>query len=626
MVIKTFDFPELNLYKMKSVKIINKKSAINLIHKLINNSPLCYYLTNDYVHFVELQEKLSDKIKVNNLSGLLQQAYQEIKDPFLELMSRLNKENDSPEWWGGQLASKNIESTPLFLNITYLFCAKKILADSKNKDILFIVNSRALSECISSAAEKAGYRVENHRNRINELVETIKHWAYIFAQLFFYFLQVIKSRRAAITLLKPLPAQKISVGKRIVLRSWVTKGNFNEAGKNKDRNFGNLPAWLRSKNYEVWHLPMFFDLPMSIKEVYAFMKDLDQPFLIPDHYVKFTDYVKVICNGFQMLRNRIQNADIRNTNVVPILNEALKKLGLNPTLLILNLCVPMLQRLKEKGFEIDGFYYSFEGNPPEKPFILACKKFFSDSKVLGFQHTAFFPNQLAHHLGVGEKDYHPLPDQLVCSGPIYVELYQKAGFPSEILFRGPNLRFESVYLDVNGVGRKLPEGKKNIILPLTFSHDLAFELFVKVRDALQNNGDYTVYIRTHPLLSKKSLIRFLGKIGLNHYEFADEGIIQEWLPNMSAVVSTGASITILESVVMGVPVIRVVPDNTFFYDPFIWPDYPLKPVNSPPEISEQFQLIEKLLHDDKEMFRRIGKLVLPEYFSKPTEENMKVFL
>jgi len=90
--------------------------------------------------------------------------------------------------------------------------------------------------------------------------------------------------------------------------------------------------------------------------------------------------------------------------------------------------------------------------------------------------------------------------------------------------------------------------------------------------------------------------------------------------------STGASITILESVVMGVPVIRVVPDNTFFYDPFIWPDYPLKPVNSPPEISEQFQLIEKLLHDDKEMFRRIGKLVLPEYFSKPTEENMKVFL
>ena len=77
------------------------------------------------------------------------------------------------------------------------------------------------------------------------------------------------------------------------------------------------------------------------------------------------------------------------------------------------------------------------------------------------------------------------------------------------------------------------------MLPLTFSYNLAFELFVKVRDALRDMGEYTVYIRTHPLLSKKVLIKFLGKIDMKNYIFADEGTMQEWLSKMYAVVSTG---------------------------------------------------------------------------------------
>jgi len=610
---------------MKCIKIIHKKSAMTLTPKLIDSNIDCFYLTDDYVHFVDLQEKLSDKIKIRNLSGILHVTFKEIKEPLLELLSKVNKENDSLEWWGGQLASRNTASTPLFINITYLFCAKKIIADS-DKDILFIVNSKALGECIADAAEKSGYRVEIHRNRVRESVETVKRWLYNFAGVFYYFLQVMRNRRAAFRLFEPLPAGKTNARKRIVLRSWVTKGNFNEAGKFKDRNFGNLPSWLCSKNYEVWHLPMFFDLSMSMKEVYIRMKDIGQLLLIPDHYIKFADYADVFYNGYQMLRKRLQNLDMRNTDVTPIFNEVLKELRFAPILLILNLCVPMLKRLKEKGFEIDSFYYPFEGNAPEKPFILGCKKFFPNSKIVGFQHTTFFPNQLAYHLGSGEKDHHPLPDKIVCSGPIYIELHQRAGFPAEILQRGANLRFESVYLNVNGAGRRLPQGKKNIILPLTFSHDLAFELFVKVGDALRNTGDYNVHIRTHPLLSKKSLIKFLGKIGLNHYEFADEGIIQEWLPSMSAVVSTGGSITILESVSMGVPVIRVVPDNTLFYDPFIWPDYPLRPVHTAAGIREQLQMITRIQLQDKDIFKKIGEQVLTAYFTKPDEEKLKVFL
>lgn len=610
---------------MKCVTIIPIKKAMSLLPKLANRNSLCYFLADDYAHFTDLRDKFTNKINIRNLSGIFQEIFQEIKGPFLELIAKLNKKYDSLEWWGSQIASKSTSATSLLLNITYLFCVKKILSDS-DKDVIFIVNSQALSVCMSNVAMKSGYQVVIYRSKINEHLGIIRLGLNYAAQITYFFLKVLQSRRAAFKLLKPLPAKKCSSKKRVIIRTWITKGNFNKSGKFEERNFGPLPAWLSSKNHEVWTLPMFFNLSMKTKEVYALMRDQEKTFLIPDHYLKFSDYVRVLYSRYQMFRKRIENVEIKKTNIEPIFNEVLKKWGFDPSLRLLNLCCPMLKRLKERGFEIDLFYYPFEGNTPEKQFILYCRKYFPDSKIIGFQHTTFFPNQLAYHLGPNEKDYHPLPDKIVCSGPIYVRLHKEAGFPSEILVAGPNLRFESVYQD-KPERRNISTGnKKMLMLPLTFSHDLAFELFAKVNDALKDIKGYKVYIRSHPLLSKKNLIEFLGKIDMDNYEFADDGIIQEWLPQMDAIISAGASITILEAVSMGTPVIRVVPDNTFFYDPFVWPDYPLRPVNTSSEIRQQLRFIDEILDKDKEAFLKISKRVLMEYFTKPTEENLKVFL
>lgn len=594
--------------------------------KLVDSHSLCYYLIDDYAHLTDIRRKLAGKLEIKNLSGMFQETFQEIKKPFLELIANLNKEYDSFEWWGGELASRNAASTPLLLNITYLFCAKKIISNS-GESITFIVNSVALSECITNVAMNAGYQVEKYGSKTNEYAGIIKRWLYYTAQILYYFWRSLQNRRAAFKLLKPPPNKKTHAKKRIVIRSWITKGSFDKSGKFKDRNFGPLPEWLHTKNYEVWNLPMFFNLSMSIKEVYTLMKNQEQLFLIPDHYLKFSDYLRVLYIGYQTFRKKMKNVVIKGTNVTSFFNEVLREQGFFPSLLILNLCFPLLERLKGHGVEIDAFYYPFEGNIPEKTFILSCRKYFPDSKIIGFQHTAFFPNQLACHLGPDEKDYHPLPDELVCSGPIYIKLLEGAGFPSEILEAGPNLRFGSVYTNKANIRDIMTNEEKMLMLPLTFSHDLAFELFVKVKDALEGvQEDYKVYIRSHPLLSKKALTKFLDKIGIDNYEFADDGIIQEWLPKLHAVISAGCSITILESVVIGTPVIRVIPDNTFFYDPFIWTDYPLKPVNTSLEVKRQLQLIDEILDKDKEVFLNIGKQVLTEYFTKPTEENMRVFL
>ena len=113
---------------------------------------------------------------------------------------------------------------------------------------------------------------------------------------------------------------------------------------------------------------------------------------------------------------------------------------------------------------------------------------------------------------------------------------------------------------------------------------------------------------------------------MSSYEFADEGIIQDWLPKMHAVISIGTSITILEAVTMGVPVIRVIPDNTVYYDPFIWSDYPLSPVNTAEEIRKQLRLVDEIMTADAGEFHKIGKNVLSQYFTEPSDEKLRVFL
>ena len=112
---------------------------------------------------------------------------------------------------------------------------------------------------------------------------------------------------------------------------------------------------------------------------------------------------------------------------------------------------------------------------------------------------------------------------------------------------------------------------------------------------------------------------------LTDVAFADGGGIQEWFEDSFAVISTGASITIVEAVAHGVPVIRMIPDNTFLLDPLVWEDYPLQPVSHVEEIRKQLAIISRIKTEDDGYFDRIGMKVSAEYFARPDDRNMQIF-
>jgi len=610
----------------KQLFLLNKEKAISFLSKTKGNNKICYYLSYDNDYLINLRDKVPNHIEINNLSGMFDEALQEIKEPYLELMGQINKKFDSLEWWGSVIASKNSESTPLLKYIVYLFCAKRILTDN-DSDVIFIVDSQALSGCISIIASNLDFHVINRRSKLNIYLQLFRNWVWHLLKILYFFITVIQDRIYAFKYLKPLsPTIPKKYKKRVIIRSWVTEGNFDENNRFHDRNFGMLPGWLKSKDYDVWIMPTLFNLSMSRKELYSILKFQKQKYLFLHHYLTISDYYQALKSSINIIKNRVDNMEILNINVSPIINEVIQTNGFDISLCISNLCYNMLRRLSEKGTDIHYFYYAFECNPTEKQFILGCRKYFPDSNIYGYQHTTFFPNQLAYHFSKEEINFHPFPDKIICSGPIYLKLFEEAGFPPEMLVLGGNLRFTSVYKKSTNKNLYKLKEKRNILLPLTFSYSLALDLFLKVKDLLEDISIYNIWIRNHPLLLKKKITVMLEKVGIENYNFLDDGIIQDWLPQINVLISNGGSITIVEAVVMGTPIIRVIPDQDIFYDPFHWPDYPLPPVNKIPEIQDQLSLIDKMVNINSNTFTNIGKEVKEAYFTKPNEENLKVFL
>jgi hypothetical protein len=140
---------------------------------------------------------------------------------------------------------------------------------------------------------------------------------------------------------------------------------------------------------------------------------------------------------------------------------------------------------------------------------------------------------------------------------------------------------------------------------------------------------YKVYLRAHPLQKQRVLKTLVQKANVGNYAFAIEGSTHEWLSKAHAVISTGATITVLEAASFGTPVIRVIPDNTFHLDVFSDSStfgYPLDPVNSPLEIRQQLQMISEKQKGGKAVFGQIAERVSKAYFPKVDEDQLKVFL
>jgi len=604
--------------------ILTTQEAKGRLSTIIQRGTRCYYLHDDYALLADLRQRMPNKCYIKLLEGRFQKVFAAAQDEFLNFTHELSNRQNTRVWWGTHLASKSSTSIPLFKILTYLLCARKIIQVTE-EPIIWIVGSKALGRSLHRLlkTQRESQEVSVLGNiqswRLVQLIKYVAKTLLYFSETFIF---VVCAR------LRQLPNLNVlKKGKNpIIFRSWVTRGAFNQQGIYQDRNFGSLIDCLASNGHNIWIVPMFFNMGYGdILDCYKRMKESGHQFLVPECCLSFGDYIRTWVDGVQQIRTKFNHLVFQSIDVTEIVKEVHLRSCLQPELLRLNAIEYLIKRMASKQISVKKFIYPMENNTPEKPFILAVRRFFPKVPIVGFQHTVWYEGQLSGFLAPREAQIHPLPDLIICSGKKYINILQRCGFPRKRMKLGPNLRYTNVQSLTHSEKGVRGKETKNILIILSFDHQEPLEIFDKLRMVLTAKENCRVWIKYHPLSRVSSMESFLRKINFPPIFEWVEGRVSDWVSKSDVVIAVGGSVAILEAICQGVPVIRLAPSNNVYLNP-VWSDYPIPIIDDNETLLKWLQHIFTLTPTQQAEFLQLGSKMREDYFEPISADNMTVFV
>jgi len=611
-----------SMLSLKEVLIISKKKMLQGLPNGLCRGDECYYLCDDYLTYSKIRQRFANDFKIHQLGKEFHNVIEEISGTFLSFSHQINQKNRSYAFWGTHLASRNSGTIPLLKNLVYFHCAKKILDHAESRTV-FICGSLALAMLIQEDTLKRGMGCQIHLTSMEHLKPAWNYLRLVAKAILFLLSGLLIWMYSR--LLKNKRIVKDSAKEIYILRSWVTAGSIDKDGHYRDRNFGVLPDYLSEQGKDVWTIPLYFNLDRSIFANLRLMSKSGCQFIFPEQYLSLLDILKTLLDGVRSLFLDLDGCEFGGHDVRCLVREIHWAVCLQPLLLSFNSIKYLVKKFAEQGIRIERFLYPFENNPPEKPFLLAVRKYYPLSRIIGFQHTVWLKEQLGDFLLPEELSYHPMPDQIICSGMQYPNILKITGFPPGMVTPGPNLRYTAVNKNqiLNQPDRT--DGSKKILIILNYATNHNMELLEKVGSGLSLLNDIKIYVKAHPTTPVKRIEDFLRDINFPIYEWAT-GTVQELLVKVYAVIMTGGSVSNLETMAIGVPLIRVSLENNFDFD-CLWDEYPFAPfISSVNEIRYYIVKAMQMNSEERERLIMFGKEIVKNYFEPVTPENIKVFL
>jgi hypothetical protein len=193
--------------------------------------------------------------------------------------------------------------------------------------------------------------------------------------------------------------------------------------------------------------------------------------------------------------------------------------------------------------------WPWENHSWERELVRTCRSL--GVRTVGYQHSTVGRREWNHATDSNPDDGTSLPDQILCSGPVWLDRLRKFGHPAEHLAIGGAWR---VSLDERPSHTTLGP----IFVALPSDPSISAEMITAIR-ALAREGMRFV-IRDHPMMpfpfeEEAGMMRAKGSLGTQK--------------NLAAVLYAGTTVG-LEAVIGGLPTIRFLPETTIAND--ILPD------------------------------------------------------
>ena len=591
----------------------------NVAHAAIRKYERIIFLDDDVARLRCLRDSVSGDTTVEDLTGRFDPLYRKLHSPLVRALMQVASSVPPEIWWSGQLASRSSTASHLMRNVIYAHAAAEMIGQSPGQNILLLCAEMGLLRCLTRLCRERGLACRCHLSAARRVALAARTAFRPFVNLLLILRDVVTMRRLRHVL--PPPASLGENRRRAVIRTWVTAGTIDHQGRYQDRHFGALPEHLRRQGLDVLVVPMFFNIARPLREQLVLMARSGQEFLIPHHHVGLCSLLPLLWRELRRLKLHFSGLSVEGIDIAAILRHENHKDAFEPAMFRLNLIDPLLKKLCRLGVGVELFLYPFENNAPEKQFLLAKQQHYPDSTIVACQHSVWLSRQAGAALVPEEADTHPLADRIITCGRIYTDVLTKLNFPRAHIHLGASLRFNHVH-QYSLAQRGKEGGVPRLFLALPFCHNTSADMLDKLRGAIGDDFDCRVLIKSHPLLPEQMLRGWLDRLDFREAEVVD-GPTRQWFAQCEVAVAAGTSVTQMEAVACGVPLVRVVPSNTFFLDPMKWTDYPLEPAETATQLRER---IEAALQMTDQQLRNWSETIKRDYFEPVTDQTMAVYL
>ena len=350
-------------------------------------------------------------------------------------------------------------------------------------------------------------------------------------------------------------------------------------------------------------------------------------FLITQNYYTFSDLIGAI----RVMKNSKWPKEERSIfcgyDLSLIFEEESSRIRFDVGALELLMHYYILKRLKNLGVNIRKMIITFENMFPEKPVIAGMREFYPEAEVVGFQHSVLFPLLLSLYTSCNERSVLPVPDKIVCSGRSFMKILEAEGYPREVLFEGPALRFQHL-LSAEPAPCCQSKNKKAVLIALPLGQDSALELLFKSKEALDSMArSFEIIVKPHPMMGSQELKDLFNKalIDMNRYKLSDLPMGQ--LLSKTDVMITIASGAVYDAIASRICVIRVRRETEINLDPLDWfADNFGFVAQGPADIRDLLIRIFDMEEQESSDMLDKGVSLIKDCFSRVTEETMSAFL
>lgn len=518
-------------------------------------SILFLYLGKDHLVKSDLEEKLGGQFICINIAKLLNEVANDIRKEHIKWIDQLNKlYGNNIFWWFGSISAKNMYNSNLFLFSCYLELLKILWNTESLRPQLVFVESIGLLKAICQWASKQEIDVEviylpsgNYNYVSNMLTSLLK--------LGYFFVSALNRRISAYISKKKYGRKQLADKKIAIVDTYVIDSSLGNDGSFQDPYLPFLHEYLTHTGYQILIHPVLYGFHLNYHSIYRRMCQSKAHFIIPDDFLKVSDYLSALSYFLYAYSLKIQAPTFRDFDLTFLLKEEQQKNLAEISSLLAGLIYRLFLRLGQANLNPELIISWYENQVNDKGLISGARQAFPKAKIIGAQIFLHCPNWINTLPSQSEVDYKMVPHVILETSDYQCKIVQS--YANNIFCQtAAALRYAHIF-NGGSYNKEICLRKQNPAILVLLPHDMSesVDMLKTIKDITNKlNQDVQILIKCHQCVPSEKLIQEFGKRAWPPRYTIYAGSLPEALSNATMVIASNTS-AMVEAAARGIPVI-----------------------------------------------------------------------